>query len=138
MNLKVGLSITSLLAVVVSIVFYVYNKPHKDIGSTATDHSISSKKLVAFYIKDEDIANNKFLGKVIEVNGTILLIHHSNATEVVIELEGTQERVVICVLSRKQAAEKTRYKKGAIITIKGICIGMLQDVNMKDCIIINE
>ena len=55
----------------VTIIYFTYNKPHKDFNKTPSQFTIESKKLISFYQNSSEDANTKYLDKIILITGTI-------------------------------------------------------------------
>lgn len=110
---------------------YFYNKPHQNAGSLSTDVSIDAVDLYNQYQKDEAAANKKFLDKIIEVKGMVTDVQQSGNTASVQLGAGEAMGGINCSLTGKTALPS----KGARITVKGKCSGMLMDVNLVDCVI---
>ena len=49
------------------------NKSHVDISKTSTEIAINASVLFDEFLNDEISANNKYLDKIIQVNGKIIL-----------------------------------------------------------------
>ena len=51
--------------------YYLYNKPRKGASEMKTAYAVDAKNFFAEYSADENAANGKYLGKAVEVTGTI-------------------------------------------------------------------
>jgi tRNA_anti-like len=128
-----------LVFTVLGLSIYAYleftRKPADLINSDAVEHSTASE-LTAFYINNEDSANKKYLGKVIEVTGTIVEIENQQDTLITVLLGDTvQESRVSCLIDKKHFAEAKNIRKGDVVKIKGFCTGYLMDVELNRCVI---
>jgi ribosomal protein S1 len=85
-------------------------------------------------LKNESQANQKWVGKVLDVEGTI-----SSVTEagnyVSLNLAATTDGGVNCSVLKKDLPSDNKINKGDSIRVKGKCTGFLMDVNLVDCII---
>lgn len=120
--------------VLIGIGLYLYNKPHTSTASERPDVTINAADLYGQYQRDENAANKKFLDKIILVKGKIADIQHGgNSTSV--QLEGNAGGGVNCSLSANEK-ESNLPAKGATVSIKGKCSGLLIDVNLVDCVVV--
>lgn len=115
---------------------YVYNKPHPDYVKEKADVTIVAKRLWLDYSMNKDIADPKYTGKVIEIEGTIMQVETVNDLVIVVFAyrngEFGDEGIRVTMLPAYQQAAKgiNPFKK---IKIKGICTGYNgQDVIMED------
>ena len=97
----------------VTIIYFTYNKPHKDFNKTPSQFTIESKKLISFYQNNSEDANTKYLDKIILITGTI-----TDLEENIIILDNG----IVCTLDPSQKIDDQIYK-GSKISIKGRCIG---------------
>lgn len=115
------------------VAYKLYNKPHRHANEKPFV-SMHAHELFNLFSTNEQQANENFLDKVLQVNGTV--------TEVRINQEGKQILVLesddpIFGISCTLTQQDEKIKKGDVIHIKGICKGYLSDVVLTDCIIIN-
>jgi hypothetical protein len=114
-------------------VYSVY-KPHRNVSDDEAVAILSATDLFRDFQNDEATANKKWIGKVIEVSGTISMV---NETEnyVSIGLKTGADGGVNCSILKKDLSPDIKFNPGNVITIKGKCTGFLMDVNLVDCII---
>ena len=55
----------------VSYGFYLFNKPRQSVAKVEPDFQFQSTAIIGEYEKDENSANQKFNGKVVEVTGIV-------------------------------------------------------------------
>lgn len=117
--------------------FYLYQKPTPTAASFQTDHTLQATALFTDYQTDEVAANERYLGKTLELTGTIREISIQEETgQATIYLEaGGIMGGVSCEIAADQPLAKV--KAGEEITIKGICSGLLMDVVLNRCVIVN-
>lgn len=119
--------------------YYLYNKPHRSAADATIAFSIGADSLFAQYQADEHSADQKYLGKVIEVKGKLAEIQHSGQSEIWIlsGLPGTSPGGggINCQLFAPDKAPARPPQPGDEVTIKGRCTGFLMDVNMVDCVV---
>ena len=111
---------------------YLYRKPAEKTVSGKADYSVEAASLFSEFEQNEDQANEKYLNKVLSVNGTIASIAPADSQGVAITLEAASEMSgVSCQLADAQQAAS--LKKGDQVLVKGRCTGMLMDVVLVNC-----
>ena len=127
-----------LLLVLAGVMLYMNYDFRAGIAREEPDYVIDARTLFAEYDADEDAANQKYLGKTIEVSGDIN--HIDKTTDpVTISLEaGAVMGNLVCELSKTVEVDVTGIEEGEKITIKGSCSGKLLDVILVNCIIVES
>jgi hypothetical protein len=98
-------------------------------------YTYSAEQLMAEYMGNEVRADENFKGKVFWVTGTIKDIGKDILDKPYITLKSADLiRSVQCYINDKQALSS--LEKGAQVTIKGTCKGLMVNVLMKDCQIV--
>jgi hypothetical protein len=121
------------LALGVPYGIYLYNKPHRNIAQAKTDESIQAEVLFQKFSQNENQANQKYLDKVIEVEGKIKEIKQENKQVVLILESGDEMFGVNCTLDEKASSIVSTLKVGNSIKLKGLCTGMTMDVVLIQC-----
>jgi len=95
---------------------------------------LESKQLFTEFDQNENAANQKYLGKVVLVHGRVAdkAVDAKGATSLI--LEGSEMAGVGCQFDKSVTKEIEQVKKGQVISVKGICTGMLMDVVLVDCV----
>ena len=127
--------IAILLIIFASIGWYLYNKPHQGISNAETDLHITSVDLYNDFQRNETLANQKYLNKIIEVTGNISDVKNVNGSKIIFLNSNEAMGEVSCKLSNDDNPKNITAKKSTTITIKGKCTGYTMDVNLVDCII---
>ena len=118
------------------IAYKMYNKPHVNVEEASADISITADKILNDFSSDENLANLKYLDKIIEVKGVISEI---NIEKGIITIETNDDfGNVICHLSEEASRKISGLQEGQIIVVKGICTGFLMDVILVKCEFINQ
>ena len=118
--------------------FYLYNKPHADLSSQKADISFAASQLFSEFESDENAANEKYLNKLIEVKGRIQEIIPNENGGVVLVLKGETDMFGInCSFEEADATRVMDAEIGTEVSIKGLCTGMLMDVNLSRCVLVN-
>ena len=135
--MKVKLAIVAgslvILLICAAVGWYLY-KPHKGVADTEADIHIIAADLYNDFQRDENLANKKYLNKVIEVTGTVSEVQNVNGSQVILLSSGADMGGLSCQLANEENNKKI-IKKSATITVKGKCTGFLMDVNLVDCVL---
>jgi hypothetical protein len=135
---KVGLVTLLILISGLGFGFYFYNKPHQGISNEPPAFSLSAATLIEEYDKNENTANTKYLGKVIEVKGVVAEKSKDKKGNFNLTLQGPDLAGVGCQFDPKADDKFTMVKEGQEVVIKGLCTGVLMDVVLVDCVIENN
>src|SRR5664279_515595 len=114
-------------------IYKVY-KPHGNVESEQAVATLTATSLYDEFLKKESVANQKWVGKVIEITGIISSVSEAG-NYISINLVATPEGGVNCSVLKKDLPADTQFNKGDSVTVKGKCTGFLMDVNLVDCII---
>lgn len=118
------------------IAYKMYNKPHVNVEEASADISITADKILNDFSSDENLANLKYLDKIIEVKGVVSEI---NIEKGIITIETNDDfGSVLCHLSEEASRKISGLQEGQIIVVKGICTGFLMDVILVKCEFINQ
>jgi hypothetical protein len=113
--------------------YYLYQKPVPTAAALATDFSLAATELYAAYETDEAAANERYLGKTLELTGTVAAVTTDEAGQVTVQLDaGGLLGGVSCELAPGQTTE---LQVGEEVRLKGICSGMLMDVVLNRCVV---
>ena len=126
----------SLVIVIGLAIVVILNLPQSSSQNKKTDLSIDSHSLFEEFNTDEAKANIKYSNKTIEVQGIVKAITKDQQGSDVIILDGGNDFAgVLCTLEKPL---NTELKPGDKLKIKGQCNGILMDVILNKCLIINE
>lgn len=131
----ITISTLLLLVSVIIIGFKVYNKPHIDVVNTHPHIVLNAQEMLYEFQYNEGLANQKFLGKIVQVNGRISKLEASENNGIILTLldDSTGSGAVICHLSSNENKKLSSLKEGQHVIIKGICTGYLMDVILVRC-----
>ena len=124
-----------LLLGIVAVV-YVFNKPHASVGNP--EHLVVASDLISEFEVNESDANKKYLGKAIEVTGTVTEVMEKDNSFVLLLGDSTALSRVSCTLQGSQDSMAYGLRKGDAVTVRGICSGRLLDVVLIDCNIVRS
>lgn len=126
-----------LLVLVVSA-FYFYSEYNRKPASTqnlSPDFMVPAVNLADEFERDETAANKKYLGRLIQVTGTLFNIDNGKDKLISITV-GDDIHKIACLLDIEHAATIKQYKVSDSIAVKGICTGFLMDVELNRCVIV--
>ncbi len=139
-SLKKIIIIVLIIAVLLALYFYKeYNRKPADISDVQPVTKVKATIIINQYENDEISANHIYLGKTIQVKGTIteIINQHDTLTNVLIGDTGSMHKVS-CLLDRRHTGLINQYKAGQQIIIKGICTGFLLDVELDRCVVVEN
>jgi hypothetical protein len=113
--------------------YHLYVKPHQSAAGESADFTIDSDSLYQQYQANEHAADQKYLGKVLEVSGKLSEIQHSGSSEIWILSPQVGGGGINCQLFAGTKPDP-EPKSGDLVTVKGRCTGFLMDVNLADCV----
>jgi hypothetical protein len=124
----------------ISSVYYVFNKPHRNIDLEVPVYMIDAKLLFNEFNNDETFANHTYVNNIIQVTGNIaeLFIDEYQISIVLNdELKGVSCELDILTIVRNKSIIDS-LKLGDQITLKGKCDGfdMIMGVVLTRCFII--
>jgi hypothetical protein len=129
-----------IILLVGSVGIYMYNKPHADISKMTPDFVIDAKILFEEFESDEELASQKYIDKVLQVNGALVEVNRISDGSVILSLEDFLFGVS-CSIDSSVAAAAThtidQLSTGDLISVKGQCDGMLTDVKLSHCVLVN-
>jgi hypothetical protein len=105
--------------------YKTYTGKVPSLNEVKSEEKIDAISLIAAFEKDSASANQKYLGKIIEVSGTIKTVDKENAAIALGNAEATLLFVALWIVLLLK--ESSSLNQGATITIKGACTGFLPD-----------
>jgi hypothetical protein len=117
------------------IAYTMYNKPHENIRKASASHHLQATELMAAYEADEMDANDDYLGKIIEVSGTVSdAATDANGLTTVTLASGNPIGGIVCELDIHTSHPRKSFSLGESVTMKGKCTGYLMDVVLVRCV----
>jgi hypothetical protein len=126
-----------LLALAVSTYLFI-NQPKKSTASRKAKFTVTAQQLLSEFESGEEAANAKYLDKVVLVEGTVSTVDAENGRTTIMLDTGNPLGRISCELSADESAKGVTLKENDTAKIKGICTGILMDVVLVDCVIVNE
>jgi len=114
------------------------NAPKATVDNKQADITITAEALFQEYSQDEKIGDQKFISKIIEVKGIVADQYEDEqgAAVVLLGLEGGELGGVLCTFTLDQKESVQHLKKGDSISVKGSCSGMLMEVVLNRCTLV--
>ncbi len=128
--------ISSAILITSVIFIMLYYKPHRSVGRDEPAFRLTVPQLAEAFSEDEEKANTLYSGKVLEVEGTLKEMILNDSTLILLMGEESQAMGVSCYLNKDQKNKYRSLKRGAQVRIKGICNGMLLDIVMDKCVLL--
>ena len=137
-NIKILIGLIILMSIVILFALNLYNKPHLNVEKTEADLVIYIHELLDDYKNDENLANGKYVDRVIQISGEISEINIENGNSIIIFKDSTGTSSVMCHMSPEENLKVLKLKKDGEIILKGICTGYLLDVMLIRCVLVNN
>lgn len=137
-NIKILIGLIILMSIVILYALNLYNKPHLNVEKTEADLVINIHELLNDYKNDENLANGKYVDRVIQISGEISEINIENGNSIIIFKDSTGTSSVMCHMSPEENLKVLKLKKDGEIILKGICTGYLLDVMLIRCVLVNN
>jgi hypothetical protein len=116
--------------------WYLYHKAPPDIRRQKAGIVITAFDLLKAFQHDEEAAGKQYVDHVLIVEGTVTDMQTDSSGQATVYLDaGDQAGGVVCSFYPDDKAVKT-VVAGAVVRIKGICTGMLTDVVLNRCSIV--
>jgi hypothetical protein len=138
MKKLIFISISAIIIAGIGYAYYLFQKPHQGIADEPSAFKLDAVSLVNDYDKDEKAANEKYLGKVVEVKGVVSEKVKDENGKYNITLQAADLSGVGCEFDTKFQGEIKNLQEGQEVCIKGVCTGVLMDVVLVDCVLLNE
>lgn len=125
---------TAFLILVGYVYFFMYNKPHQDVHEARPDFTIEAMALYNEFEDDEVVANERYLGKIIRLEGRVLEVEVRDGKPSAIRLDvGHVLNSVVCELDEVYPRAIQGLEMGDKVVVQGVCTGYLDDVILNRC-----
>lgn len=131
-----GLAILIGIIAIVGVGLSQYNKSHVNVKNTKADYILSPAKLISDYSSDEINADKNYVNKIIKIKGKISFVSTSNGKGTVTFNIPNSETGITCSFQSSESVKIGKLRTNHQVIIKGICAGMLLDIMMKECVIV--
>jgi hypothetical protein len=138
-TLKIVLVLVLIGACVGGFVAYkMWNKPFDDV-TDMEGIAVNADVLYKAFETNEQTANTTYVGKVVEVSGTVGDIETSDTiARVMVTFPDAMMGAVRVTLDSRHLADAKAVKTGDQATFKGFCNGFLMDVEIKDGVLVKK
>ena len=105
---------------------YVYNKPHPDYVTAEPEAKVKAKRLYTDFSKNPEIANERYGGKIIQIEGNITRVDLVDSLVVLVYVYGDDEmfeegiRVTMLPAFHQEARKLSKLRP---VKVKGLCTG---------------
>ena len=115
-----------------AVVIYLFNMPHRDVVGEEASIKVAAIELVANFLDDEAVANQKYIDNVVEISGTVQSVRTDSQRQTVIMLkEASQKAAISCSFTPETSEDVEGIVEGSFVTIKGIVrAGATYDADM--------
>jgi len=126
----------TLLVIAVIAYFIVLNLPKASSKNKDASFKIEANDLYSEFQANEVLANKKYIGKTIEISGSIMDMDRDKQGATVLYIDADAGiNGLLCTMEMNQ---KAKFEVGQEVTLKGLCSGYLQDVVLNKCVLIKE
>ena len=144
---KLGLLFIGGILVAGGIIFYLFNKPHRDVQAAQIDYNLTTTEIVSEYLTDYTTANTKYLdesgnSKIVAITGTIYSISTDQKNQKVVLLKSKSDKAgVSCTFTEATNINAEKLLKGQTVTIKGVIrsgAGFDEDLDLYEDVIVEK
>ena len=138
-TLKIVLIVVLIGACIGGFVAYkMWNKPFDDV-TEMEGMKVNADVLYKAFESNEQTANTTYVGKVVEVTGTVGDIETSDSiARVMLTFPDAMMGAVRVTLDTRHLDDAKSVKTGDQATFKGFCNGFLMDVEVKDGVLMKK
>lgn len=128
-------------------IYFLFNKPHRDIQAAKTDYSLTATQLVNEYLTSPEQANQKYLdeggeSKILLITGTIYSVSTDMNNQKVVLLRNDNEKAgVSCTFTAFTNTHAEGLTKGQTVTVKGVIragAGFDKDLDLYEDVILEK
>jgi hypothetical protein len=116
--------------------WFEFNREHADTFGIKPSFSKNAIELVKEFEDDEEASGKKYTDQVIAVKGSIIKIEKDDSTQKILLGERSSLGGVLCELDKRHKSQLENLQPGQPVEIKGVCTGMLMDVILTRCVLI--
>ena len=138
------LIVAIVLLVGILYVYREYNRTNKVLSEVEAAVKISAPELLASFASNDSLANLKFLGKIVEIDGILKNVETPEDNISIIVVGGKEAMSSVrCTMDSSYNRQSFSLEKGVAVIIKGICTGynadelLGSDVLLNRCVIVN-
>jgi hypothetical protein len=113
--------------------WYAYQKAPPDIREQEAGIVITAIDLLKAFQQDETASNAKYVDKVLIVTGTVTGIQTDSSGQATVSLQTNDLLAAVTCSFYQDDGDAKKIKAGSPARIKGVCTGMLTDVVLNKC-----
>lgn len=127
------------LGIGAGIGYYQFNRKAENPADAKADMTLNAAALLREFSENEQAANEKYNGKLLEAQGKIASVNKKDdgTVEVILETDDPMSGVS-CVAAAENAAAAEQYQVGDNVTVRGTCTGYLSDVILSPCAVVKK
>ncbi len=123
-RLKYIIFISVFISAVATVgIWYLASRKFIDTANEQSIYSIRALDLIKEFKKSDSIANIKFAGKIISVNGTVTSVEAADSTVNIKLADTASGSYAIFNFQQKNIREAKTINQGDNVTVKGYCNG---------------
>jgi tRNA_anti-like len=135
---KYILVLVSAMIVAVAAMAVLFKEPTSVLINNNTEKKLSVDDLFNYFIENEGLATHQFLKKEIFVHGRLSSISPLWNNQTILKLEGYENGSIHCMFATAELYGKINdLKLNSEITLKGECIGFLDEVYLSNCTLLS-
>lgn len=114
---------TVLLIAITAVIWYVFTLKFDDTSKTKADFVIGSQELIREFEKDNNLANQKYTEKILEVKGVVTAVEKADSSVNIKMTDSTSGSYVIFAFQDQSMGDAKQVKAGETIAVRGSCSG---------------
>ena len=136
--IKVALFFVTFIAIAAILAaLYFYNLKSTDMAKARPDFILTASALQKAFENDETKASLSYINKIVEVTGTIFSVKPGEKGAVNVSL-ATESDLSSVICTFPAISDPSVFKTGDQITLRGECSGLLIDVLLNNCAIVQQ
>lgn len=139
---KIKYALLGIFLIILGVALYAYKEYNRGVAKLDTQaaaYQLQADSLIGAYTLQEDSANAKYLGKILQVKGIVAEVLHPTDAPITLSLgDSNSTSKVSCSLDSSLNNANIYPNIGDSITIKGVCTGYLIDVELNRCVIVKR
>jgi hypothetical protein len=126
------------VVVIIAATVVLFKEPSVLLKDKYAEKELSVDDLFNSFITNEALATDQFLEKEIFIHGRLSAIHPLRNNQTILELEGNKNGSIHCLIATTKLYEKiNELELNSDITLKGECIGFLDEVYLSNCTLLS-
>lgn len=115
-------------AIAAIYIYKEYNRKHKDTAKVKADYSLSAINLITEFAGNEKTSGEKYMDKVLRVEGMIKdIIKDEKGFYTILLGDTASMSSVKCSIDSTHTNEAVNLVKGSMLAVKGVCTGYTAD-----------